>query len=135
MLLAIEVVGRDAPRNVNDRVERLAPWLAAGVALATLAAALAWNTWAAGGADSYGYVSQAHLFASGRVSSFEPLALEAPPEAAWTFTPLGFKPGLRPTVVPFYPPGLSVVMAVARRLPATARSTWWFRCSARSRCG
>jgi hypothetical protein len=99
-------------------VERVSPWVAAGIAACTLAATLAWNTWSAGGADSYGYVGQAHLLASGRLSSFEPLAAAAPwPEAAWTFTPLGFKPARRPgSSVPFYPPGLSIVMALALRL-------------------
>jgi 4-amino-4-deoxy-L-arabinose transferase-like glycosyltransferase len=81
-----------------------------GVALAV---SLAYGTFAAGGADSYGYLSQAELFARGRLVE----SLPAEPGFSWpnrraTLTPLGFTPwrggeGMAPT----YPPGLPLLMA------------------------
>ena len=65
------------------------------------------------GADQYGYVSQAHLWAAGNLVQHEPLSLRAPwPQREWTFSPLGYRPGLQPgTIVPAYPAGLPLLMA------------------------
>jgi hypothetical protein len=85
-----------------------------GVAAAwVFAAGLRWGTMAAGGADSYGYVSQAQLVLAGSLVVDQPIAREVPwPDADWTFTPLGYRPGLEPgTIVPVYPVGLPLVMA------------------------
>ena len=67
----------------------------------------------AGGLDSYGYVSAAHLIASGRVSERQPLAailpFDNPMNAA---APLGHVPSDGGEVsVPRFPLGLPVVMA------------------------
>ena len=65
------------------------------------------------GADAYGYVSQAHLWTAGNLVQHEPLSSKAPwSEPEWTFSPLGYRPGLQPgTIVPTYPPGLPLLMA------------------------
>jgi hypothetical protein len=90
----------------------------AGVALllaSVVAVGLRWESFVAGGSDSYCYLHQAQRWASGRLQVPEPLALEAPwPNAPLTFAPPGHVPS--PTVagaiVPVCPSGLSIVMAI-----------------------
>ena len=76
-------------------------------------AALVFGTYAAGGADSYGYISQAELMAHGRLT--EPMPFHPAfdwPEVPVTLTPLAFTRGPDPRVlVPVYPPGLPLLMA------------------------
>ena len=88
---------------------------AAAIILGTLTVAIAFRVSAfeASGSDPYGYVSQAHLWADGNLVQHQSLALRAPwPEPEWTFSPLGYRPGLqRGTIVPTYPPGLPLLMA------------------------
>jgi len=88
---------------------------AVAIVLGVLTVAIAFRVSAfeAFGADAYGYVSQAHLWAAGDLVQQEPLSLRVPwPEAEWTFSPLGYRPGVqRGTIVPTYPPGLPMVMA------------------------
>jgi hypothetical protein len=71
------------------------------------------GTFAAGGADSYGYLSQARLLAAGRLTA--DLAPSAPftwPDVPATLTPLGYTAGAAPgTLAPLYPPGLPLLMA------------------------
>jgi hypothetical protein len=88
---------------------------AAAIVLAAVAVAMALRVSAfeVVGADIYGYISQAHLWAAGNLVQHEPLSLRAPwPEPEWTFSPLGYRPGLeRGTITPAYPPGLPLLMA------------------------
>jgi hypothetical protein len=88
--------------------------VALALALATAILGLQFGTFAAGGADSYGYVSQADLWLEGRLIVDEPLADKAEwRNANWTLTPLGYRPGDdRGTMVPTYAPGLPMMMAV-----------------------
>jgi hypothetical protein len=79
--------------------------------------ALAQGARVAGGSDSYGYVSQAHLWATGTLHGeplVEDLARLMPPEA---LAPLGYRlaPN-RTSIVPVYSPGFPMVMAVFERL-------------------
>ncbi len=92
--------------------------LALALALATAVLGLRFGTFAAGGADSYGYVSQADLWLEGRLIVDEPLADEAEwRNANWTLTPFGYRPGDdRGTMVPTYAPGLPMVMAVFKAI-------------------
>jgi hypothetical protein len=87
--------------------------LALALAFLTAALGIAFGTFTAGGADSYGYVSQADLWLQGTLIIDEPLAAEAPwRNANWTLTPFGYRPGdRRGTMVPTYSPGLPMVMA------------------------
>ena len=90
----------------------------AAVVLALLVAAVGWtrNTRVAGGADSYGYVSQATLWREGRLTVDQSFVRDVPwPLAAETFAPLGYRPsadGLH--LVPIYSPGLPMLMAAAQ---------------------
>ena len=83
------------------------------LAVLTLVIAFRVSAFEAYGADPYGYVSQAHLWAAGDLVLHEPLSLTAPwPDPEWTLSPLGYRPGPgRGTIVPMYAPGLPIVMA------------------------
>jgi dolichyl-phosphate-mannose-protein mannosyltransferase len=95
-------------RGVNTSVATRLLTLAAIVW--TASASLAFSTVAAGGSDSYGYVSQARLLAEGRLT--EPV-----PNGDWPVNdaariPLGYVRGTAPGVMaPSYPPGLPLLMA------------------------
>jgi len=82
-------------------------------ALALAAFAVARGTWAVGGSDSSCYGLMAKAFSAGQLQPSSALALDAPwPNAAITFAPGGFKPGLTPEVaMPICAPGMSVLMA------------------------
>jgi hypothetical protein len=87
--------------------------IAAILTIATFAGGIRYGTFEAAAADQYGYVSQAHLWAGGTLQISQPLATIAPwPDADWTLSPLGYRPGQQPgTIVPIYAPGLPLVMA------------------------
>ncbi|MEX2271084.1 MAG: hypothetical protein WD690_06415 [Vicinamibacterales bacterium] len=94
-----------------------ARWIALAVAVLAYAAAIGFGTWSAGGADSYGYISQSELWAKGDLIQPDPL-LDAP---EWTHrravAPLGYTP--HPSgaaIVPLYPAGLPILMAMFRAL-------------------
>lgn len=108
---------RPALRAVWDRRDRVAPWVVGAAVCTVLVAGFVWGDFVAGSADSYGYASQALLWAKGDLTTANPIAFESPwPAADWTFSPLGYRPALIPGVsVPTYPPGLPLVMAVAIR--------------------
>ena len=79
----------------------------------TLVAALAFGTFAIGGADSYGYAGQARLLRHGSLTDTIPLKPAFRwPDARATLIPLGFTGGREPGVMaPQYPPGLPLLMA------------------------
>ncbi|MGH8185089.1 MAG: hypothetical protein ACREUC_00890, partial [Steroidobacteraceae bacterium] len=94
------------------------PMVCAAVAAgATLIAGLALTTRIAGGPDASGFVSQAALFASGRLTHPAP---EWAPDAPWrnatsSASPVGYRPSERTNALaPVYPPGLSIIMAATQ---------------------
>jgi hypothetical protein len=89
--------------------------LAAALALVVFAAGLRWGAMVAGGADSYGYVSQAGLWLRGMPVVQQDIARSSPwPLAAETWSPLGYRPSPRQrgALVPIYAPGLPLLMAL-----------------------
>src|SRR5207248_10409442 len=69
----------------------------------------------AGGADSYGYVSQAGLWRVGQLARTQEIIGTSPwPLADETWSPLGYRPrsDRRDTIVPVYPFGLPLLMAL-----------------------
>jgi hypothetical protein len=96
-----------------NEIVRWARWIALAAAIASMALAVRYGIFAAGGADAYGYVSQAELFAAGHLSAPDPLAAVATivgPAAA----PLGYQRSRTPGwIVPTYPAGLPITMAAA----------------------
>lgn len=103
----------------GDSLPAIARAIAIIAALAAALAGLIWGTHVAGGPDSYCYLSQAEMFASGHVSHSEPLATLAPwkngPNA---FVPVGHVPAARTAgaSVPMCSPGYPLAMAIARMI-------------------
>jgi Dolichyl-phosphate-mannose-protein mannosyltransferase len=97
---------------------RAAPFAAAIAAVACAGAAIRWGTFAATGADAYGYVSQAYLWAEGHLRVEQPLAARLPwPNADGALAPLGYHAAPRGhAIVPTYAPGLPILMAMALRV-------------------
>jgi len=73
-----------------------------------------YGSFAAAGSDSYGYVSQAHLWRAGTLRVQQPLVEQVSwPNREWVFAPLGYQPqSADGTIVPKYPAGLPIIMAL-----------------------
>jgi hypothetical protein len=96
-----------------EQLARWSPMMAAAVAIGSVLVALHFGIFAAGGADAYGYVSEAYLWASGRLVAADPLA-DLEPLLGQATAPLGYRLANEPGfLAPIYPPGLPMLMAVA----------------------
>jgi len=95
---------------------RAAPIVGVAAAAGATAAALLWGTFAAAGTDASGYVSQAALWRSGRVTMDQPFVARFEwPDADAAFAPLGYDAAPEAhAIVPAYPPGLPLLMAAAQ---------------------
>jgi hypothetical protein len=96
--------------------DRALAWL---LSVSMCGVGLIYGAHAVGGADTYGYVSQADLWLRGNLRVDQHFAKQAPwPQREWTFAPLGYTP--RPLddreIVPIYSPGLPMLLAVAKLL-------------------
>ena len=109
---------RRADAAIERAWPRLAPIVAGCAALATVAVGLTWGTDVAAGADAYGYASQAELWARGNLRIEEPLMSHLRwGFSANTLAPLGYTPSRdSKALVPFYSPGLPMLMGLFRRL-------------------
>jgi hypothetical protein len=77
-------------RLVTSR--RRDPWIAVVLASGLAGLAVAYGTRDVGGADEYGYVSQAELWLNGQLKINQSFIAAAPwRRAAWTFSPLGYR--------------------------------------------
>jgi hypothetical protein len=105
-------------QRAHVAARRRARAIAIVLSLAATGLAVAGGSFVAGGPDSYGYVSQADRWLAGNVEAPEPAAARVPlPDVDWVFSPLGYRPALRPHhTVPTYPPGLPWMMALAKAL-------------------
>jgi hypothetical protein len=105
-------------RVVDGVSPRLAPALAGAVSVAILILGLLKGTHVAGAGDSYGYASQADLWAHGTLRVEQPLMDEMKwPLAREALAPLGYRPAVQgAAIVPVYGPGLPMVMAVFARV-------------------
>ena len=119
LLLAQAIAYREALVRDMARIfaaaRPLLPVLALGMSAALAIYAGYFGSFTAGGADSFGYVSQAHLWANGTLPSAQPIPIEVPwPIGDGSLAPLGYRPGPQPhTMVPTYAPGLPLMMAAA----------------------
>ena len=98
---------------------RAAALFAAALSIGVLYAGLRWGALVAGGADSYGYVSQAILWRQGLPIVQQSIVRQSPwPWAAETWTPLGYRPSpkVRDAIVPVYAPGLPLLMALLQAI-------------------
>jgi hypothetical protein len=91
---------------------------AGAVAAATAFSGIFWGAHVAAGADSYGYVSQAHLFATGPLKVPQPLLDDLPADVPReALVPLGYRLSHdKSALVPTYAPGLPMVMALFERV-------------------
>jgi asparagine N-glycosylation enzyme membrane subunit Stt3 len=98
---------------------RAASLAACVLAIATAVVAVRYGVFVAAGSDSYGYVSQSELWATGGLRVAQPVVLQLPAALTDdTLAPLGYRParrvGLPGGIVPTYPPGLPIAMAAFR---------------------
>jgi hypothetical protein len=102
-----------APRRLRGLVgDRVIVGLLAG---AVTVVAVLYGAPVAGGADSFGYVSQADLWSRGYPFIDQPWMSEVPwPSAEDTFSPLGYRPVGGERIAPIYSPGLPLLMAAVQ---------------------
>ena len=75
----------------------------------------------AGGADSFGYLSESALWLTGRLHVDQTFAANTPWSGAEeSFAPLAYRPGAGQTMVPVVAPGLPLLMAGGRLMNASA---------------
>jgi hypothetical protein len=106
---------RRAADRLAHQLPTAAPAIAAAAALLLSVHAVRDGAFVAGGADAYGYVSQAYGWARGTLPQGESLTISLPwPSGDASLAPLGYRLGPRPhTIVPTYAPGLPLIMAAA----------------------
>jgi len=121
-LIAAASLGRGILREAAEAgwlfVHDHATAFAVVLAAATAGIGIGFGTYSASSSDASGYVSEATLIASARLSTDEPLArVLAWRNATWAVSPLGYRPGaIAGELVPTYPAGLPLVMAAFRLL-------------------
>ena len=95
-----------------------APFVASLLAVGTVVVGIERGAMVAGGADAYGYVSQADLWSQGRLHLDEPLLGRVQwPYKFKVLSPLGYRPNPGETaIVPTYPPGYPLQMSLAQRI-------------------
>lgn len=114
--VAVWLRDRGAATTSWDLIPRFCARTASALAMMSIVTASLFGIRAAGGADAFGYVSQAQLWAEGRLIAADPLAPLANDIGA-AVVPLGYAMGAnRDTLVPTYPAGLPLLMAAAQRL-------------------
>jgi hypothetical protein len=94
---------------------RAAATAATALALLVLGVSVHWASAVAGGADSYGYVSEAGLWRRGDLLVRGDIIRQSPwPLAIDTWAPLGYRPagGRIDAIAPMYPPGFPLLMAL-----------------------
>jgi hypothetical protein len=98
-------------------IARRASGIAIALAVVAASVGILWGSHVAGGSDSYCYLHQAELFASGHVRDEQPLARELPwPNAVRTLAPISQVPAAdgSAATAPACPPGYPLVLALAR---------------------
>ena len=106
-------------------LERRAPAITLSFAIASGAVAALYGTFAAAGADASGYVSEAKLFAEGRLVYPDPLASIVGGWQTGLTSPLGWRPGaLVGLQSPTYPPGLPLLMAIPHWVGGAVAAGW-----------
>jgi hypothetical protein len=107
---------RSGDRSSWERLTRWSAWLAGVVALLTVIVGIHFGIFVAGGADAYGYVTEASLLANLHLRMPEPL-MAVVPSLGSSVAPLGYRPGtIAGTIVPVYSPGLPLLMAIALKV-------------------
>src|SRR5688572_25559877 len=101
-----------------------------GIAIALVAVAIFTGVVAgsdvAGGADFYGYISQADLWLRRELVIAQPAAAAVPwPDGQWTFAPLGYRPSPHgDAIVPTYAVGFPLLLALFKYLGGQCAVGW-----------
>jgi hypothetical protein len=109
-------------RAIAPAASAVSPWVPGAVAAVltvfVVTLGIVKGSFVAGGADSYGYVSQAHVWARGSVDVDEPMMREMRETiTADAFAPMGWRPNqARDGIVPYYAPGFPIVMGLFARV-------------------
>jgi hypothetical protein len=114
-------------RPRGERLHNFATTISLLMAVSAFVIGVRYGTFAASDTDPYGYVSQAELIAAGTLRVDQRYALTMPwREAEASFIPAGYK---RATVdgfmVPTYPSGLPVVMALLMRVTGSRHAVYY----------
>jgi len=112
----------------HSAIARLARGTIPGLlATAVLYAGVHWGTTVAGGADPYGYLTEAGLLAQGRLTVQQPVILQSPwPGPNGTWAPIGYteRARQRDAIAPVYAPGLPLLMAILQALFGYCAAFW-----------
>ncbi|MEO5741237.1 MAG: hypothetical protein ABIS29_11635 [Vicinamibacterales bacterium] len=100
-------------RWLHRGVARALPFVVPVIIVLALYIGVHYGSFAAGGSDSYGYVSQARFWRGGIPRVEQPWVQDFSwPDREWVFSPLGYRPlSADGTIVPTYPAGLPLMMA------------------------
>ena len=126
--LRIAIGGAASLRADVDLLERAFRPRAIAIVLVivTVLVGLAAGSDVAGGADYYGYISQADLWLKGHSTVAQPAAAAVPwPDGQWTFAPLGYRPS--PTgagIVPTYAAGFPLLLALFKYVGGQCAIGW-----------
>jgi len=126
-VVAVYLHDRAAPTHATtwQKLQRAGPGLMAVFVVAWTLVAIRCSSRAVGGSDTYGYVTEAALWASGHLIVRDRLA-ELAPVLGPSVAPLGYQLATVPgAIVPTYPPGLPLVMALAMRTTRSAESAYY----------
>jgi len=115
---ALWTVDRTTTTPSWTRIRSWSSPVAICASLITVLAGIWFSSRAAGGADSYGYVSEAFLWARGNLVINEPLT-SIDPVVAEAAVPLGYRLAPDGAMVPVYSPGLPLAMAAAFKIGGT----------------
>lgn len=124
--MSIAALGSDAASvgslQLTSFVQRRAGTLAVTIAVTAGLSTYFETARIAAGADASGYLSQARLWRSFNLRVHTPLAHELTvAHGQYAFTPLGYQPGsARGVIVPGYPPGLPIHLAIAEAIGGDA---------------
>lgn len=113
--------------RARHRGDRCAPTVAVVLAVCLAAAAAAFGTHVAGGADASGYLSQSRLWAVGHARVDAPELMQADwPARGWLVAPLGYAPShVAGELGPTYAPGLPWLMAAGAAVMGEAGRYIW----------
>jgi len=118
--IALWLRDRSAPTPTWALLPRWSRWIAAAIAVTATVVAVCFGNFVAGGADSYGYISEAHLWTTGRLEVRDAPATLAP-QLGSAVVPLGYRLAQTPgAIVPIYSPGLPLAMALAEKAAGSA---------------
>jgi hypothetical protein len=113
------------PDRLDAMIQASSPYVGGVAAVTVIVLGLTHGVFEAGGADSYGYVSQAELWTHGLPVMKSALAKDPRwQHSIQMLAPLGYVRGPNETIVPQYAPGLPLTMALLQRIGGRDAVYW-----------